>query len=103
MAGKGGARPGAGRKKGSPNRKSRELQAKVEAEGVTPLAYLLSVMRSEANEQAVRIDAAKAAAPFVHAKLSSVELGGEIGVRDVVSDEPPTEQQWSDEFTEARH
>jgi len=43
--------------------------------GLTPLEYLLSVMRTSGDEGA-RIDAAKAAAPYVHPKLANVELSG---------------------------
>lgn len=35
--------------------------------------YMLSVMRDEANELAIRLEAAKAAAPYVHPKLQPVD------------------------------
>lgn len=76
---KGGARPGAGRKKGSPNKKTAELQKAVEESGVTPLEYMLQVMRDPLNELKERLSAAVAAAPYVHAKLASVELTGKDG------------------------
>ena len=38
---RGGARPGAGRKPGTPNRVTAELQAAVAASGETPLDYML--------------------------------------------------------------
>ena len=43
---RGGARPGAGRKAGSVTRRTREI-AEAALEGLTPLEYLLSVMRDE--------------------------------------------------------
>ncbi len=70
---RGGARPGAGRQPGVPNKRTQEAIAKAEASGLMPLDYMLSVMRNEAEEQAVRLDAAKNAAPYVHAKLQSVD------------------------------
>lgn len=73
---KGGARPNAGRKPGSPNKKTAALQAEIAATGETPLAFLLRVMRDPKKQWATRIDCAKAAAPFVHAKLASVEIAG---------------------------
>lgn len=76
---KGGARPGAGRKPGAPNKKTQELQRAVESSGMTPLAYMLTVMRDEAEEPRQRLAAAQAAAPYVHSKLSSVELTGQDG------------------------
>jgi hypothetical protein len=76
---KGGARPGSGRKKGSPNKKTAEVQAAVAASGLTPLEYLLSVMRDSNTDQKERVAAAQSAAPYIHPKLSSIELGGPNG------------------------
>lgn len=73
MAGPGGARPGAGRKPNSVNRLSREAVEKAKEGGLMPLDYLLDIMRDEANERDLRMDAAKAAAPYVHPKLSAIE------------------------------
>lgn len=75
---KGGARPGSGRKPGSPNKRTAETQAQVEASGITPLDYLLSIMREPAQEPRERLAAAVAAAPYVHAKLSAVSMTGDI-------------------------
>lgn len=49
---------------------------------MTPLDYLKSIYLDEEEEKARRIDAAKAAAPYVHAKLSSVAIDGNVGIRD---------------------
>ena len=46
----------------------------VAQEGETPLDFLLRVMRDKREKKAVRMDAAKAAAPYLHARLSSVEV-----------------------------
>lgn len=75
---RGGPRPGAGRKAGTPNKATAERQREVEASGLTPLEYLLSVMREETNEQAARLDAAKAAAGYVHPKLASVDMNAMV-------------------------
>lgn len=77
--GKGGAREGAGRKKGEPNKRTAALVAKVEATGITPLDYLLGIMRDDTAEPRDRQNAAVAAAPYVHAKLASVEVSGKGG------------------------
>lgn len=76
----GGARPGAGRKKGSATAKTREIADRAAAEGVTPLEFMLQVMRDETAERAERLDMAKSAAPYIHPRLSSVEakVDGEI-------------------------
>lgn len=75
---RGGVREGAGRKKGAPNKRTAELQAAVESGGETPLQYMLRVMRDKTQEWERRDDMARAAAPFVHAKLANVEHSGKI-------------------------
>lgn len=75
----GGARPGAGRPKGALNRKTLETVQAIEDSGLTPLQYLTSVYQDEDEDKQRRIDAAKAAAPYAHAKLNSVELTGKDG------------------------
>jgi hypothetical protein len=69
----GGARPGAGRKKGSATAKTREIADRAAAEGVTPLEFMLKVMRDETAERSERLDMAKSAAPYIHPRLSAVE------------------------------
>jgi len=70
---RGGARPGAGRKPGARDKLAKETAERVAAEGITPLDFLLSVMRDAEEEKVKRIEAAKAAAPYVHARLNSVD------------------------------
>lgn len=89
---KGGKRPGAGRKKGVPNKRTAETQAKVEASGLTPLEYMLSVMRDEANEPRDRMVAAAAAAPYVHARLAAIEHTGKGGGPLVIAASPIDER-----------
>ena len=72
----GGARPGAGRKAGGANRLSKEAHAKAAAEGILPLDYLLQVMRDTLEETTKRIDCAKAAAPYLHARRAPVDGDG---------------------------
>ena len=85
----GGARPGAGRKVGSATKKTRELADKVIASGMTPLEFMLSVMRDEGAERAERLDMAKAAAPYIHPRLSNVEATTNSSVETV------SEVRWS--------
>ena len=73
----GGYREGAGRKKGSPNQRRAEVAIKAAAEGITPIDYMLQIMRDEDAPQEMRLDAAKSAAPYVHARLSAVTVGGD--------------------------
>lgn len=83
----GGARPGAGRKKDGANKLAAEAIAKAEAGGEMPLDYLLRVMRDPLIEDSRRIDAAKAAAPYCHARRAPVGSDGEdaSGVTVIVS------------------
>lgn len=75
----GGRRPNAGRKAGSVTTRTREIADAIMADGeTTPLEYLLKVMR-EGTDEARKLDAAKAAAPYVHAKLATTTLQGPDG------------------------
>ncbi len=79
MAGKGSA-PGerrGGRQKGVPNKTNAQREAAIAASGLTPLDFLLQVMRDESAEKNIRIDAAKSAAPYVHPKLANVQVSGD--------------------------
>jgi hypothetical protein len=44
-----------------------------------PLDYLLGIIRDKDQDGRSRLDAAKAAAPYCHARLSSTELSGPNG------------------------
>ena len=76
----GGKREGAGRKAGVPNKRTRETIAKAEKAGVTPLDYMLKMLRDETAEKEDRMWAAEKAAPYVHAKLASIEHSGTLDV-----------------------
>lgn len=80
MAQKGGKRPGAGRPKGSANKASEEARKKAAEQGITPLDYMLSILRDDTQEASRRDDMAKAAAPYMHARLASVEHNGKLKV-----------------------
>jgi hypothetical protein len=70
------ARP-KGAKDKAPRKTAAAKQATLAAsEGLTPLEFMLSVMRDTDKELSYRLDMAKAAAPYVHARLSSIEMGG---------------------------
>ncbi len=72
---RGGARPGAGRKKGARNRITemrQEMITRAAHRGESPLECLLRIMRTT-EDQAVMLDCAKAAAPYVHPRLASIE------------------------------
>ncbi len=73
----GGARPGAGRPKGSVSRSTEEARLRAAATGELPLDYMLKVLRDPNTTEERRDDMAKAAAPYLHAKLASVTVGGD--------------------------
>lgn len=75
----GGYRPGAGRPKGTKNKRKQLLAegARVADEyGVAPLDYLLTVMMDETQPMIMLLYAAKAALPFCHPRLSVVHEAG---------------------------
>lgn len=76
---RGGKREGAGRKAGVPNKRTQEIMDKAEASGLTPLEFMLDVLRDDTEEMEKRMWAAEKAAPYVHAKLASVEHKGDDG------------------------
>jgi hypothetical protein len=67
---------GAGRKKGARNKATAARQAAIAASGLAPLDFLLGVMRDTEADTSTRLDAAKAAAPYIHPKLANVEVTG---------------------------
>src|SRR5262245_53645466 len=72
-----GRKTGGGSRKGKANRATAARQALIAAGGETPLDYLIGVMRDEGNDQATRLEAAKAAAPYVHPKLATMTFRGD--------------------------
>ncbi len=107
--GRGGARPGAGRKKSAVTVKTREAAEKVIAEtplDETPLAVMVRVMRRFWEEAEVKLaslddddraaglklmkmasDSAAAAAPYIHPRLAAIEHTGKDG-KDLVPEAP---------------
>lgn len=86
--GRGGARKGAGRKPGSATKRTREIADRAYEDGVTPLEYMLAVMRGcsehedpkiQIAREAMKFEAAKAAAPYMHPRLAAIEHTGKDG------------------------
>src|ERR1044071_3978799 len=63
----------AGRPKGSRNRRTKALIEAAQLGGELPLDYMLRVMRDPNVTARRRDEMAKAAAPFLHSKLGSIE------------------------------
>lgn len=83
MSGKGsnhgGKRPGSGRPRGSPNKRSIEaIEAVAERYPEwTPLLHFAAVANDETQPADIRLDAAKAAAPYMHPRPKPVEQNAE--------------------------
>jgi hypothetical protein len=82
---RGGYRPGAGRKKGAAEIRTRRIANELAREGLTPLEVMISTMRElwgqaqvamtsgeRLEKQLAACAVAEKAAPFVHARLSAV-------------------------------
>lgn len=76
---RGGKREGAGRPAGAVTKRTREVADKAVKAGLTPLDYMLSVLRDERADPKDRMWAAEKAAPYVHPRLASVEHQGKDG------------------------
>ena len=76
--GRGGKRDGAGRPAGSANKRTRDIANALASDGdLTPVEYLMSVMRDINEERRVRVNAAIAAAPYMHARIASVTVAND--------------------------
>jgi hypothetical protein len=62
-----------GRQKGVANKRTREIADAAIMQGLTPLEYMLAVLRDETVEPERRDEMAKAAAPYLHPRLASIE------------------------------
>jgi hypothetical protein len=58
----------------SKNKATKAREAEISLSGLTPLQYMLEVMRDKSQEPSMRLSAAKSAAPYVHPSLSSVDM-----------------------------
>jgi hypothetical protein len=83
--GRGGRRPGAGRKPGAATQKTRDIADKAVADGITPLEVMLEAMKAlrGAGDIEKAASVAKDAAPYVHPKLSSIEMNAKVQTRSL--------------------
>lgn len=93
----GGARPGSGRKPGQTNKMNEEARQKALEGGISPLEYMLSLVRDVSLDRDTRLDAAKSSAPYLHARLAAVEHSGGLTLLHEEAldelDEPGTDDQ----------
>lgn len=74
-----GRKTGGGSRKGKRNKATAQREAEIAASGLTPLEYMLRVLRDETQDPKRRDEMAKAAAPYVHPKLATVSHTGANG------------------------
>ena len=91
----GGRRAGAGRPKGAISLSTRAIIEAAQSGGEMPIAYMLRIMRDENVPDARRDRMARAAAAYLHSKLSAIE--DEKGEGD---DPPPSPQPPHPELVE---
>lgn len=85
----GGARKGAGRKVGAATKRTREIADKAAASGITPLEVMLEAMLAlrASGELEKAASVAKDAAPYVHPRLSSVEMNAKVTTHEASLDD----------------
>jgi hypothetical protein len=78
----GGKRPGAGRKVGSTNKKTRAVAVAAAALGMSPVEVMLQIMRKAhaAGDDGVALEAASKVAVYIHPRLSAVAV--DLGTLD---------------------
>lgn len=95
---RGGVRPGSGRPKGARSKLQTEITKRAVASGITPLEVMMQAMREayDAGDMSAAAGYAEKAAPYCHARLSSVEQKSEVRVTYAVEVPlvAPTVDEW---------
>jgi hypothetical protein len=89
---------GVGRPRGSVNKRTAAYLRT--NGGDLPLDYMLRIMRDDQQPRERRDDMAKAAAPYLHAKLQSIQMDAEITSSKVIR-APETAREattWTDQY-----
>jgi hypothetical protein len=63
-----------GRKRRKRKQKTKQTIARIDACGLTALDHMLAVMRNSKARAAVRLEAARQAAPYVHPQLAPIDI-----------------------------
>ena len=86
-----GSKPGerrGGRQRGTPNKKTALMNAAIDAAAanpdISPLDFLLGIMRDPNASSELRIRAAAQAAPFIHAKPGTARPGDPAGTAKLI-------------------
>ena len=81
---RGGRQPGAGRPKGSKNKRTIAIEDALANGGELPKGFMLRVMRDESQPMPLRADMAKALAPYCHPRLNAIAQRDENGAPFVI-------------------
>ena len=78
MATRGGKRANSGRKKSALTKRTQAIAENLTktGSGITPLEYMLDILRDDTADAKDRFAAAMAAAPYIHPRLAAVEHSG---------------------------
>ena len=77
----GGYRPGAGRKKGVPNKDTQALQDRIAAKypGWDPVEAMAEIAQDDTNDVMIRLAALKEVSQYIHPKRKAIEHTGKDG------------------------
>lgn len=101
---RGGQRKGAGRPRGAASKRTRAVADRESEKGLTPLEVMLKAMRQHASAKDwdAAASIAKDAAPYMHAKLASVQHtgrgGGPIQTQSITVDAEKIKDMTDDEL-----
>jgi hypothetical protein len=94
---RGGARKGAGRKRGIAHTRTREIADGAAAAGITPLEFMLTLLRKplpdgadaavQSQHDSLRFEAAKAAAPYLHPRLAPRDATIQIAMSGTLAEQ----------------
>lgn len=76
-----------GRAPGARNKATAAKAAAIKASGLTPLDFMMEVMRNQDYPMEARLDAAKAAAPYVHPRLANINahVSGTVTLESLIA------------------
>ncbi len=89
-----------GRPPGTRNKATAKRQQLVATTGITPLDFMLERLRAPDASIEERMDAAKAAAPYIHPRLALVQSQSTVEHRFVIELPalPESSDQWQQQF-----
>lgn len=78
MAGKGGARPGAGRPKGKPNKRTQEIQDRLDELDCDPIEGMAMIAVDPTSDPALKFQCFKELAQYVAPKRKAIDMNATL-------------------------